>query len=104
MAPTYRLSPLPIDEFAWCDSVIRVSTIYSIIPWTPLFGCHRAPGLEPLALSPTRLTKFNAIRYFDIQTGTVRVVTTSQFALIIPVFNDRKSCAVLLDQMAALFE
>jgi glycosyltransferase involved in cell wall biosynthesis len=32
------------------------------------------------------------------------VVTTSQFALIIPVFNDRKSCAVLLDQMAALFE
>ena len=32
------------------------------------------------------------------------MVTTSQFALIIPVFNDRKSCAVLLDQMAALFE
>jgi glycosyltransferase involved in cell wall biosynthesis len=32
------------------------------------------------------------------------VVTISQFALIIPVFNDRKSCAVLLNQIAALFE
>jgi glycosyltransferase involved in cell wall biosynthesis len=36
--------------------------------------------------------------------GLTRMVTTSTCALIIPVFNDRNSCAVLLRQIAALFK